>query len=71
MSENKYEDDAHTAALKLISALVDWNTSDHLTSDELIGMIKEQPPFGTPEHRLLSTIIRANFEERPGDGKDI
>jgi hypothetical protein len=43
--------------LTLIASDYNWDASDYLSEDELKGRMREYPPFGSPEHRWLSTVL--------------
>jgi hypothetical protein len=34
-----------------------WNASDHLLADEILGLMRECPVYGSHEHRMLSTLL--------------
>lgn len=53
-----YEDAARAVENDLSLAAQDWSTADYIADDELKGMLRERPPFGTETHRLLSTILK-------------
>ncbi len=46
----------YTEAAEAVQCTDDWNTADYFADDELAGLEREQPPFGTERHRFLSTI---------------
>jgi hypothetical protein len=44
---------------KLLSVVNGWNPADYIGVDELRGLILEKPPFGSENHRMISTILKA------------
>lgn len=55
----KYEQAANEAKIRLVNAASGWVSTDYIGDDELIGLIQTRPPFGSPEHRFISTVLAA------------
>jgi len=48
--------------LTAVRADYNWDASDYLRVDELKGWMRDHPPFGSYDHRILSTILLLQAE---------
>jgi len=48
--------------LTAVRADHNWDASDFMRVDELKGWMRDRPPFGSNDHRILSTILLLQAE---------
>lgn len=54
LAQAQNEQQARRAAR--VEAESNWNPADYYGADELKGIERERPPFGTERHRWISTV---------------